>query len=165
MTYERIVRQLELARRCTTRPRALGAQLQGDRNNHYYEMWDTSNGGNDTYNYYVDGSLVHQSQKQLESSMDNWQVGIELFSGDGGETDNSNMSTGDRFHNYIQDYRNSVGSWNYVNMDSATSNNDGDGACGLTDNCVMNPCSTFGNAICFVGGRTSDYEWSDYKPG
>lgn len=138
------------------------ATLSADGNNHAYELWDSSNGANDTYYGYIDDSLVYTATKQTESSGASWSVGMELYSPSADP--NSGESSGDRFHNYIQDYRNSDPGWNYVIMDSNTSNT---APCDQSDNCVLNPCGGSGipEAACLFGARTSDYEWSEYKPG
>ncbi len=130
---------------------------------HWYDMIDNSNGANDTYDYYLDGLDLHSSVVQLESSMDRWNVGIEAYPGDL-NVDDANIAA-DNLDNSLLVYRNSVGSWQTPIMDVGNSYDVDSSEFGTTKNGIMNPCAYFPDTICLHGSRTTDYEWSDSKPG
>jgi hypothetical protein len=134
------------------------SQISDDGQNQVYEIWDTSNGGNDDYTVYLNDNPVGTSSDQGSSSGVALNAGMELYS----PGDNMNESTGDLFHNFIQDYINARGTWAYVDFDPTTTSIL---PCGYADNCSMDNCSSQPQTACLYWQRTANYEWSDYKPG
>jgi len=133
--------------------------LSADGNNHVSEIWDGSNCANNNFTVYLDYNRVGTSTVQRTCNGNHINAGLELFSPPG---INANEYTGSNwFHNYIQAYSNSLGSWNYVTIDSGTYHSI---PCGDSFNCGMDECSAFANGSCLHWERTLDYEWSDNKP-
>lgn len=133
--------------------------LSADGDNHVYEIWDGSNCTNNDWQVYLDYNLIGTSTVQSTCRGDHFNVGIELYSPPG---INSNEYTGGTwFHNYMQYYENSVGSWQYVNLDTTTYYTY---PCGDGVNCDEDPCSQFSAGSCLNGSRDSSYTWSDNKP-
>jgi len=131
--------------------------LSADGLNHVYEFWDGSNCANNKYTVYLDYNVVGTSTDQITCTGAWLNAGLELFSPPG---INSAEFTGSNwFHNYIEVYDNSAGSWQYATFDTTTYHNP---PCGKGVNCAMDPCGTAG--VCLNWQRSSNYEWSDNKP-
>jgi len=115
--------------------------------NHVYEIWDPSNGSNDTYNIYYDYNVIGRSTIQHVSSGIQVQNGMELYAPFG---INPNESSG-TFNNYAQGYQNGVG---WVYFSSSDSYGLVDDGCG----------SGYPQGYCLNGIGYQASEWSDNKP-
>jgi hypothetical protein len=133
--------------------------LSADGNSHSYEIWDGSNCANNNWPVYLDFNKVGTSTIQSHCRGDHFNAGIELYSPPG---INSNEYTGGNwYHNFMQVYQNSVGSWANASLDSTTYHTT---PCGVAVNCAMDPCGSFANGSCLNWSRDSNNEWSDNKP-
>ena len=124
--------------------------LTPDGDNHVYEIWDSSNGGNIDYEVYLDYNLVATTTDQIKSSGYGLQSGFELYS-----PGINNKEYSGNFNQYMQQYVNSVGSWQNIDID------------GSQDEYVNDPCDSANpasNGQCFNHAVYHPYEWSDSKP-
>lgn len=130
--------------------------LTPDGDNHVYEIWDGSNGGNNDYQVYLDYNQVGTSTVQNSSSGISLQAGMELYSPPGVNSDEHSPD----FDNYIQTYINSRGTWADVDFNPDTVHDLPSG----DNNLAMNPCDEFPHGSCLYWSRAADNEWIDGKP-
>lgn len=135
----------------------LSAALTADGANHAYQIWNQSNGTNNSYKIFIDYGQVGATQDQTNPTGNLVQTGMELTSFSG---INSNEKANQVFHNYIQKYRNDGSGWTYANFSTTI---DHSFPCG-TDDCATDPCSDHPIGFCLTFARNLDYEWSDSKP-
>lgn len=121
--------------------------VSADGTNHVYEIWDPSNGSNDTYNIYYDYNQIGTSTTQHVSSGIQVQNGMEVYAPYG---INPNESSG-TFNNYAEGYQNGVGWVYFTSSDSYGTVDDG---CG----------SGYAQGYCLNGIGYQASEWSDNKP-
>lgn len=121
--------------------------VSADGTNNVYEIWNTSNGSNDTYNMYYNYNQIGTSTIQHVSSGIQVQSGLELYSPPG---INSNESAGN-FNNYAEGYQNGIGWAPFTTSNSYGTVDDG---CG----------SGYPQGSCLNGISYHVSEWSDSKP-
>jgi hypothetical protein len=133
--------------------------LSADGDNHSYEIWDSSDCANNDWAVYLDFNKVNTSTVQSHCRGTYFNVGIELYSPPG--INGSEYTGGNSFHNFMQVYQDSVGSWADADLDSGTYHTE---PCGIQFNCAMDPCDTFAAGSCLTWSLDSSSQWSDNKP-
>jgi hypothetical protein len=139
---------------------AISESSSHDGVSHTWQIWNASLGTNNAYDIYIDDNYVAASAHQIYPSGGVLQAGMELYSPPG---INSSESSGS-FTNTMYVWRVGQTQWNQSTLDTSTSHDASDGACGLTSNCAMDDCSDFAQGVCISWSLDTPNVWEDQKP-